>query len=90
MPVLVLPTPIRPYVNGQREVPVNGKNVAEAMESLLVQYPALRPHLTNSRGEFRSFVNLFIGENNIRDLQGLETLLNEGDRLMLIPSIAGG
>ena len=90
MPVLRIPTPMRSYVNGQSEVAVNGRNVAEAMESLLTQFPALRPHLTNSRGEFRSFVNLFLGENNIRDLQGLETQLSEEDRLLLIPSIAGG
>jgi molybdopterin converting factor small subunit len=90
MPVLKLPTPLHPYVNGHKEVPVNGRNVAEAMESFLEQYPALRPHLTNTRGELRPFVNLFIGENNIRDLQGLKTPLNNDDQLILIPSIAGG
>jgi molybdopterin converting factor small subunit len=81
---------MRSYVNGQSEVPVNGRNVAEAMESLLTQFPALRPHLTNTRGELRPFVNLFLGENNIRELQGLETLLGEDDQLILLPAIAGG
>jgi molybdopterin converting factor small subunit len=81
---------MRAYVNGRSEVPVNGSNVAEAMESLLVQFPALRPHLTNTRGELRPFVNLFVGENNIRDLQGLRTPLGDEDQLILIPSIAGG
>ena len=90
MPVLKIPTPLRSYVNGQLEVPVTGKNVAEVMENFLMQFPALRPHLTNSRGEFRSFVNLFLGEYNVRDLQGLETPLRDGDILILIPSIAGG
>ncbi len=90
MPVLRIPTPMRSYVNGRSKVPVNGRNAAEAMESLLVQFPALRPHLTNSRGELRPFVNLFLGENNIRDLQGLETPLGEADELLLLPSIAGG
>ncbi len=90
MPVLRIPTPMRSYVNGQSEVSVNGRNVAEAMENLMKQFPALRPHLTNSNGEYRPFVNLFIGENNIRDLQGFRTPLNEGDVLRLIPSIAGG
>lgn len=69
---------------------MEGRNVAEAVESLLKQFPALKPHLTNTRGELRPFVNLFIGENNIRDLQGLETPLGEDDQLVLIPSIAGG
>ena len=81
---------MRSYVNGKSEVPVSGRNVTEAVESLLVQFPSLRPHLTNSRGELRPFVNLFIGENNIRDLQGLETPLGDDDQLILIPSIAGG
>ena len=90
MPVIRIPTPLRSYVNGQIEVSVQGQTVADAMEDLLNQFPAMRPHLTNSRGEFRPFVNLFLGENNVRDLQGLETPLNEGDKILLIPSIAGG
>jgi molybdopterin converting factor small subunit len=90
MPVLRIPNPMRSYVNGLIEVPVNGRNVAEALESLLTQFPALRPHLTNTRGELRPFVNLFIGENNIRELQGLETRLGDDDQVFLIPAIAGG
>jgi len=90
MPILKIPTPIRPYVNGQSQVTVDGSNVAEAMQSLLIQFPALRPHLTKSNGEFRPFVNLFLGEDNIRDLQGFETPLGEKDELRLVPSIAGG
>jgi molybdopterin converting factor small subunit len=81
---------MRSYVNGQSEVPVNGTNVAEAMENLMSQFPALRPHLTNGKGELRSFVNLFLGEDNIRDLQGLDTPLGDADQLIMIPSIAGG
>jgi len=53
-------------------------------------HPSLRQHLYNSSGQLRPFVNLFLNEDNIKDLQGLETPLQEGDRLMLIPSIAGG
>ena len=85
-----IPTPLRSYVNGKSEIPVQGQTVADAMESLLTQYPAMRPHLTNSSGQLRPFVNLFLGENNIRDLQGLETPLKEDDKVLLIPSIAGG
>jgi molybdopterin converting factor small subunit len=60
------------------------------MNSLVKQYPSLRPHLYNSEGNLRPFVNLFLGEENIKDLQGVETPLGEQDKLMLIPSIAGG
>ena len=90
MPVLRIPTPLRTYTGGLSEVAVQGATVDEAMQSLVEQFPSMRPHLYNGQGELRPFVNLFLGENNVRDLQGLSTPLKDGDRLMLIPSIAGG
>jgi adenylyltransferase/sulfurtransferase len=90
MTTLKIPTPLRYYTGGQAEVSVSGSTVAAAMRDLVEQYPTLEQHLYNGRGEMRAFVNLFLGENNIKDLQGLETPLNEGDTLRLIPSIAGG
>jgi len=90
MPSLRIPTPLRSYTEGQREVSVKGGTVAEAMDDLVTQYPALRPHLFNGKAELRPFVNLFLNEENIRELQGLATPLEESDQLMLIPSIAGG
>ncbi len=60
------------------------------MQILVEQFPALKQHLFNGDDEMRPFVNLFLGENNVKDLQGLETPLNDGDTLRLIPSIAGG
>lgn len=90
MPSIRIPTPLRSYSGGKQEVPVQGGTVAQAVDSLLEQYPSLRPHLFTESGELRAFVNLFLGEENIQDLQGLETELGENDRLMLIPSIAGG
>ena len=90
MPVLRIPTPLRSYTAGQSEIAVQGGTVAEAMDDLMGQYPSLKPHLYNGTGTLRPFVNLFIGENNIKDLKGLETPLEADDRLLLIPSIAGG
>ena len=90
MAILKIPTPLRSYTNGQTEVNVAGGNVAEAMQDLVQQYPTLKPHLFNGEGRLRPFVNLFLGENNINDLQGLETPLDEDARVLLIPSIAGG
>ena len=90
MPILRIPTPLRSYTNGLSDVPVQGENVEKAMLNLVEQFPALQPHLYNSRGELRPFVNLFLGEDNIKDLQGLEAPLKDADRIMLIPSIAGG
>ncbi|GAB4546035.1 MAG: MoaD/ThiS family protein [Anaerolineales bacterium] len=90
MITLKIPTPLRAYTGGQSEVNVSGATVAEALNDLSAQYAALKPHLFNESGGLRPFVNVFLGETNIKDLQGLDTPLKDGERLMLIPSIAGG
>lgn len=90
MPVLKIPAPLRFYVDALTEVEVTGKTAAEAIESLLIQFPALRPHLMNSNGELRPFVNFFLDETNLRDLQGLATPLDKADCLILILAGAGG
>lgn len=90
MPVLRIPTPLRAYTSGKSEVSVGGANVGEALSDLTIQYPTIKPHLFNEGGELRPFVNLFLGENNIKDLQGVNTPITDGDKLVLIPSIAGG
>ncbi|MCI0521720.1 MAG: MoaD/ThiS family protein [Chloroflexi bacterium] len=90
MPTLRIPSPLRSYTNGQAEVNVQGVTVGDALADLTTQFPTLRPHLFNGQAELRPFVNLFLNEENIKDLQGLATPLGGSDRLMLIPSIAGG
>jgi adenylyltransferase/sulfurtransferase len=85
-----IPTPLRSYSNGLAEIAVQGGTVGEAMNDLVGQFPALRSHLFNGEGELRPFVNLFLNEEDVRHLQGVETPLKETDRLMVIPSIAGG
>ncbi len=90
MPKIKIPTPLRYYTDQQAEVTVQASTVAAAMQALVAQYPALKPHLYNGDGQLRPFVNLFLNRKNIRDLQGLETPLDEKDELMIIPSIAGG
>lgn len=89
MTILKIPTPLRQYTSGQSEVTVRGPDVNSAMQNLVEQFPALEQHLYHG-GEIRAFVNLFLGEDNVKDLQGLETPLSEDDILRLIPSIAGG
>ena len=90
MPVLRIPTPLRAYTNGQSDVTVSGSNISEALADLTTQYPTIKPHLFNESGDLRPFVNLFVGENNIKDLQGVNTSIKDGEKIMLIPSIAGG
>jgi molybdopterin synthase sulfur carrier subunit len=90
MVTLRIPTPLRSYTGGQSEIGVMGNTVGEAMNDLTAQFPSLRPHLFSEDGRLRAFVNLFLNEEDIRQLQGTNTPLKEGDKLLLIPSIAGG
>lgn len=87
---LRIPTPLRPYAEGNAEILVTGQTVREALDNLVIQYPALGSHLFSGQGELRAFVNLFLNDEDICHLQGVETRLKDGDRLMIIPSIAGG
>jgi len=90
MTTLRIPTPLRAYTSGKGEVQVTGAKISEALTDLTNQFPAIKPHIFNEGGELRPFVNLFVGENNIKDLQGVDTPIKDGEKIMLIPSIAGG
>lgn len=84
-----IPTALRSYVNGQEKVEVAGSTVGAALDDLTSQYPDLKQHLYND-GQLRSFVNVFLGEEDIRYLDGTDTELPDNAQLMIIPSIAGG
>jgi molybdopterin converting factor small subunit len=90
MPVMKIPNPLRPYVNGQAEVTVQGGTAGAALQDMLAQFPAFRPHLCKEDGSLRAYVNFYIDKNNIRDMQGLDTPLKPDDILSLVPAIAGG
>ena len=90
MTTLRIPTPLRPYAEGQSEISVQGANVGEALDDLITQFPDLKKHLFTETDDLRPFVNLFLGDEDVRHLQGVETPLKDGDKLMIIPSIAGG
>lgn len=85
-----IPTPLRPYVGGQKDVIAQGDTVAASLEDLVVRHPSLRPHLFDGDGALRSYVVLFVNDKDVRDLQGQTTRVSESDRLMIVPSIAGG
>ena len=90
MPTIRIPTPLRPYTGGQAELGVTGDTVGAALQDLARQYPDLSKHLYTEGGELRSFVNVFLGEENVRFLQGVDTRVEETDRLRIVPSMAGG
>ncbi len=84
-----IPTPLRAYTGGASNIEVLGATVGEALMNLVEAHPDLRLHLFND-DELRSFVNIFIDDEDIRFLQGLDTEIATSDSLRIIPSIAGG
>lgn len=89
MTSIKIPTPLRVYTNNQAQVSVSGTTVGQALNDLTDQYPELRQHLFNG-GELRNFVNVFLDDEDVRFLDGLNTEITAEDNLRIIPSIAGG
>ena len=85
-----IPTPLRAYTDSEASVTVEASTVSEALAALLDRYPKLQKHLYDAKGKLRSFVNLYLGDEDIRQLDGLDTDLDDGDELTIVPSIAGG
>ncbi|HKI05034.1 MAG TPA: molybdopterin-synthase adenylyltransferase MoeB [Thermoanaerobaculia bacterium] len=85
-----IPTPLRRFTSEQGEVQVEGATVGEAMQDLTRRFPSLQRHLFTDEGALRSFVNLFLNDEDVRHLQKEGTPLSSGDTLSIIPSIAGG
>ncbi len=91
MPVLVhIPTPLRPYTDGQGAVEIEHGTVAEVLDRLTNEYAKLRGHLFQQDGRLRSFVNVYVNDRDIRELNREETRAADGDEITIVPSIAGG
>lgn len=87
---VTIPTPLRGYAGGQKTVSVEGATVGEALNELTAHYPSLRRHLFGEDGQLRSFVNVYLNDEDVRYLRYVETPLKESDRLAIVPSVAGG
>lgn len=85
-----IPTALRNFTDRQGDVSVPGATVRAALAALAEQYPDIKPHLYQDEGSLRSFINVFVGDANIKKLQGLDTPLSDGAVIMLVPAIAGG
>jgi sulfur-carrier protein len=86
-----IPTPLRSFTGSQETVSVGGTTVAEGLEQLVAQYPAMRQHLFTADGKLRSFVNVYVNDEDVRYLPEKEhTGIADADELTIIPSIAGG
>ena len=85
-----IPTALKQYAGDQIEIELGGNTVGGLLGSLTDQFPELKKHLYNDRGELRNFVNVYLNDEDIRYLKGEETAVHEGDEVMIVPAVAGG
>ena len=87
---VLIPTPLRAYAGKQESVELQAGTVGEALNALTSKFSDLRKHLYAEDGRLRSFVNVYVNDEDIRFLQKDNTQLKEGDTVSIVPSIAGG
>jgi adenylyltransferase/sulfurtransferase len=87
---VLIPTTLRSFTNRRSEIKLDGKTVREVIRSLADEYPETKKAIFDENGTPRAFVNVFVNENNIKNLDGYDTEVKDGDEVMLIPAIAGG
>jgi adenylyltransferase/sulfurtransferase len=87
---IVIPTPLRQFVGGSSEVEVNAATAGDALRELTTEHGELRKHLYNEQDKLRNFINVYVGDEDIRHLDGQATALKDGETIMIVPSIAGG
>jgi MoaD family protein len=87
---VIIPTPLRAYAGKQESVEVQAATVGEALNALTAKHGELKKHLYSDDGRLRSFVNVYVNDEDIRYLQKDQTALKAGDTISIVPSIAGG
>ena len=90
MAIVYIPTALRLFTDGTSEINLKGESVAEVITSLVDTYSDLKTHLFTNDGKLRSFVNIYLNEEDIRHLDNLNTKTSENDKILLVPSSAGG
>jgi molybdopterin synthase sulfur carrier subunit len=90
MATVFLPTPLRRLTEGKSKLEVEASTVAELVDVLERDYPGMRERLCDETGEIKRFINLFVNGEEIRTLQGLNTPIEDGDEVSVIPAMAGG
>lgn len=91
MPITVrIPSALRRHTDGASSVDCNAANLTDLLSALDEKFPALKPHLHDEKGELRRFLNVYVNEEDIRFLGGPAYAFQEGDEILLVPSIAGG
>jgi molybdopterin converting factor small subunit len=91
MPVTIqIPTALRAFTDRKAEIQAEGSTAGETVKNFAQAYPDIRTHLYDENDKLRSFINIYLGDENIKDIAGLDTPVKDGDTLTLVPAIAGG
>ena len=85
-----IPSALVQFSGDEDEIAVSSTTVGESFDALFAQHAALKPHLLDGSGEFRSFVNVYLNDDDIRQHSGRDTPVADGDLIPIVPSIAGG
>jgi len=85
-----IPTPLRRMTNNQAEVEVNASTIGELVENMEQAYSGIKEKLMDEEGEIRRYVNIYVNDEDIRFLDGIDTALSDGDSISIVPAIAGG
>jgi molybdopterin converting factor small subunit len=87
--IVRIPAPLRPLTGGADEVKAQGSTVGEIIEDIEKRHPGVRDRLLDEKG-VRRFINIYVGEEDVRFLDGLKTPVKAGDSISIVPAIAGG
>ena len=87
---LRIPTPLRTFTGGADEIKVEGATVGAAIAALEAAHPGIRERVLSEEGKVLRFVNIFLNDDDIRFLDGLESPVKDGDSISVVPAIAGG
>ncbi len=90
MATVRIPTPLRKYTEGREAVEVSAATVRDLIDALESAHPGIRERIVDDSGAVRRFVNIFVGDEDIRFLDGIDTKVSDGDEVSIVPAIAGG
>jgi molybdopterin synthase sulfur carrier subunit len=90
MATIIIPTPLRKFTNNTARLSVRAGNISDVVNELTVNFPDLKKHLLDEHGNIRSFINIFVGDNDIRDLERERTSVEDDTVISIVPAIAGG
>lgn len=85
-----IPTPLQKLTQNKAEIKASGANIRELINNLEKDFPGIKERIYDESGKIRRFINIYVNEEDVRFLQGEETLLKDGDEVSIIPAIAGG